>query len=75
MIGQEEIKNRFYSTNDLTYTQKVFIKDMSSYLFEVANRIDNMCPDSRQKSIALTKLQEVKYWVIDCIAKELNENV
>lgn len=71
MINKEEIQDRFYSTKKLTNTQKLFINDMASYFAELAIRIDNICPDCRQKSIALTKLQEAKFWVVDCIAKEV----
>lgn len=71
MIGKEEIAKRFFPAKNLTSKQKLFIGDMNSYFVEITNRIDNMCPDCRQKSTALTKLQEAKFWVVDCIAKEI----
>lgn len=71
MINKEEIEKRFYPAKNLTAIQKLFINDVNSYFVEIATKIDNICPDCRQKSIAFTKLQEAKFWIVDSIAKEM----
>lgn len=35
----------------------------------LAQAIDNRCPDSREKSLALTKLEEVVFWANASIAR------
>jgi len=36
---------------------------------ELAYLIDDLCPDSREKSLALTKLEEVSMWANAAIAR------
>ena len=43
-----------------------FIRDSAKNL---ANIFDNVCPNSREKSLALTKLEEAVFWANASIAR------
>lgn len=34
-----------------------------------AKRLDDLCPDSREKSVAITRLEEVTFWANASIAR------
>ena len=36
---------------------------------ELADRLNELCPDGREKSIAITKLEEVMFWANAAIAR------
>ena len=57
----EEISYRFKdrSMNDETKTKSDKIRDA---IINVADIIDIYCSDSREKSLALTKLEECLFW-------------
>lgn len=37
---------------------------------QLANKINTSCPDSREKSLAITKLEEAIFWANASIARE-----
>jgi hypothetical protein len=41
---------------------------------EMALEIDSLCPDSREKALAITKLEEVVFWANASIARNEEEN-
>lgn len=43
--------------------------EIRSALKEVANKVDEICPNSREKSLALTKLEEAMMWANAAIAR------
>jgi len=42
------------------------IRDQAAKLAEL---VDNLCPESREKSVAFTKLEEVVFWANAAIAR------
>ena len=40
---------------------------------EMALEIDSLCPDSREKALAITKLEEVVFWANASIARNEEE--
>lgn len=44
-------------------------KDIRAMAKDFALAIDNMCPDSREKSISLTKIEEASFWANAAIAR------
>lgn len=69
MIGNEELKIRF------TYHPPAGHEEVGAYMtirehaLNYAEMLDEMCPDSREKSIAITKLEEVVMWANASIAR------
>jgi hypothetical protein len=41
---------------------------------EMALELDSLCPDSREKALAITKLEEVVFWANASIARNEEEN-
>lgn len=63
-----EIKNRFtYHTPKGNQPERY--QKIRAYAFEMADYINENCPDSREKSIALTKLEEASMWANSAIAR------
>lgn len=63
-----EIKRRFtYQLLDKSQSDKV--KNLSVNLMNVALLIDELIPDSRQKSLAITALETAMFWCISGIAE------
>lgn len=42
---------------------------LRGYFKQLARDIENLCPDSRERSIAITKLEEVVMWANAAIAR------
>ena len=65
----EEITNRFtaYQTPSVIKEKSIIIR---SKAINLAILIDYYCPDSREKSISLTKLEECIMWANKCLSKE-----
>jgi hypothetical protein len=63
----EEIENRFtyHAPNEV---QRVKYAEIREYARLLAHRINKACPESREKSLAITKLQEVIAWANASIA-------
>lgn len=68
MIGPEEIARRF-TYHAPKSQQPERYQQIRMYARDLANRIDRSCPDSREKSTALTKLDEVVMWANAAIAR------
>jgi len=64
----QEMENRFkYHTPKPGQTEKyVIIRDKTK---EVAQIIIDLCPESREKSLAITKLEEAVMWANASIAR------
>ena len=68
MIGTDELRKRFTyhapkEGQPKTYQQ---LRENAGYYAEL---IDQLCPDSREKSLAITKLEEAVFWANAAIAR------
>ncbi len=66
-VGNPELLNRFgyHPATDTTGPQHDAVR---AECFELATWLDNFLPDGRDKSLALTALQEVMHWANSAIA-------
>jgi len=67
-LTRQEIDNRF-TYHVPTDTQTVHYTLIREFAKEFANRINSLCPDSREKSLAFTKLDELVMWANASIAR------
>lgn len=63
-----DVEKYFRAAKHLSNDQMVAIIDTTNAFVSVAN-IVNFLPEIREKSLCMTKLQEAKFWAIECIAK------
>lgn len=63
-----DLESRF-SHHPPTPGQAEKYAQVRSHLLEIAQKIDEICPNSREKSLALTKLEEVMFWSNASIAR------
>jgi hypothetical protein len=68
MINDDEIKKRFtyHAPKDGQPEEYDIIR---KHAFSFANMLNVMCPDSREKSLALTALEECVMWANASIAR------
>ena len=68
MIGERDLKYLFtyHSPKD---DQPERYSDIRLAALQLAGLIDRHCPDSREKSLAITKLEEVSMWANASIAR------
>ena len=62
------IEKSFRPVEHISNDQKEAIDDTTDR-FVALGDVLNFMPESREKSICLTKLQEAKFWAIECICK------
>ena len=68
MITNEELESRFTyhaPKNDMT-GRYISIREKAK---ELAYMIDMLCPESRERSLAMTKIEECVMWAIEAIAR------
>ena len=64
----EEIRDRFsYHVPSLAGVERH--KALTSTFSATAATVDDACPDSREKSLAMTKLEEAKFWASAAVAR------
>ncbi len=56
---------KFYGMDELQKSEVITIR---SRVIELAKDIETLCPVSREKSLALTKLEEVTMWAVKSIS-------
>jgi hypothetical protein len=64
----QELEKRF-TYHKLDVEQNNHCADIRQKAHELAILIDGLCPDSREKSVAITKLEEVVFWANAAIAR------
>lgn len=62
------IEKSFRAAKTLTNDQLVAIEEATDLFVSLADDMNEL-PESREKSLCLTKLQEAKFFAIECIAK------
>lgn len=65
----EEIEKRFNYFKEINDTQKMKCLTISNLALNFALNINKSCPDSREKAIALRKLEEVVFWANSAIER------
>lgn len=68
-MSTDEIKERFhYHSPSLDGVQRH--AELSDAFVSIAVLVDDICPDSREKSLVLTKLEEAKFWASAAVARD-----
>ena len=68
MIGATELANRF-TYHPPRPDQVNRYQDIREHARALANMLDRHCPDSREKSLAMTHLEEAVMWANASIAR------
>lgn len=63
-----DVKKSFRAAKNITASQKYAIKELEDMFVDIADNLNNLA-ESREKSLCLTKLQEAKFWAVECVAK------
>lgn len=66
-LTQEELFQRFVTPSAEHQDEYDVIHSM---LYAVAYQLNQMCPDSREKSLAITKLEEAAHWAVASYARK-----
>jgi hypothetical protein len=64
----ENLKSRFTYHGPKNGQPKRY-EQIRSNAYQLAEMIDSLCPDSREKSVAITKLEECVMWANASIAR------
>lgn len=72
-MATENLRKRyeFHTTGE---DQKVAHDALREATYRAAEYIDTHIPDGREKSLALTKIEEAKFWANAAIANEYKES-
>jgi len=68
MPNPAEITKRFTSRT-LSEDATAKVKTATDGIHALAQGLDDLLPDGREKSLALTHLQDAKMWAVEAIAK------
>lgn len=68
MMDPSDLKNRF-TYHAPKEGQAVKYEQLRGQCLHVAGVINDLCPESREKSLAITKLEEVVFWANAAIAR------
>lgn len=71
MNKQIENNYTYHAPND---REIIAYETLRNRVKELAYLVDNLCPDSREKSLAQTKLEEARMWANAAIARNGSEN-
>ena len=75
MITQEELQDRFTYHSVKTETRKERHELLRKNAYQLAYLITQFSPPSREQSLAITKLEEVVFWVNAAIARHEEDGV
>jgi hypothetical protein len=70
-LDEDEIERRF-SYHNPTDTTRGTHDIWRGIAHDLARHLNNQLPDSREKSLAFTALEEMSFWVHACIARNFN---
>lgn len=68
MIPQAQIDNNFTYHAPKPGQNEKYVR-LRTWAKDLAEQINEMCPDSREKSLAMTKLEESIFWANASIAR------
>jgi len=66
---EKELIEKNYNSHELKEYQKIYMNQLKECFPLLAKNIINYCPDSRERSLALTKLEECMFWANASIAR------
>ena len=66
---KHEIADRFFHHPPTTQEVEDAHKSIRSGCQNLAERLDKLCPDGREKALAMTKLEEVMFWANASVAR------
>jgi hypothetical protein len=69
MIGEADLNIRFGYHPPSSEDVKVDHETIRGECYWLANVVDRLCPDSREKSTAITKIEEAMMWANAAIAR------
>lgn len=67
-MDKSDIDNRF-TYHVLKATQKVKYEEIRELARNYGHRLNELCPDSREKSLAFTALEDAVFWANAAIAR------
>jgi hypothetical protein len=62
MIGPAELERRFPRHTIVSQPQDLAVDEISELTEQLAARVDELAADSREKSLAITALEEFSFW-------------
>jgi hypothetical protein len=68
-MNSQDLSNRFTYHPPKDENQKAKYEKIRKMGFDFANYINNFCPEGREKSLAITKLEEACFWANAGIAR------
>ena len=68
MMDAKEREKRFDSY-EMDEDKKIRCLNIRNAVKQLAYIIDNVCPDGREKSLALTRLEEAVMWAIKSVSR------
>lgn len=66
----EDLLNRFKYHPPLTPERRTAHEDIRAFSLTLASHIDELCPEGREKSLAITKVEEAMMWANAAIARQ-----
>lgn len=64
-----DIERAFTHVENISESSMENICKVERSFVDTAETICSFLPDSREKSLFITKFQEAKFWAVECIAK------
>jgi hypothetical protein len=72
-MTNEDLKNRFTYHAPKT-DAAMYFSDIRNTAHKFACVINNVCPEGREKSLAVTKIEEAVMWANAAIVREVKDN-
>ncbi|WP_449344124.1 Acb2/Tad1 domain-containing protein [Streptomyces nigrescens] len=69
-MSAEELRTRFAYHPAHTEQRRLDHESVRNVCRHVAESLDTLCPDGREKALALTKLEEVMFWANAAVARQ-----
>jgi hypothetical protein len=73
MIGEEDLRRRFSYHQPTSEERAATHDEIRGILMSAALDIDSLLPDGREKSTAVTKLEEAMFWANAGVARAAAE--
>jgi hypothetical protein len=73
-IGQEDLGNRFNYHPPQTKQRENEHSDVRQGCFVLALNLDALLPDGREKSLAITHLEQVMFWANASLARQSDDD-